>query len=202
MPSQAFRPNSLHRIGFRPRRHIELAERDRPVLHSRHRSAIAEDVRIDERNVHRHRADLAAIRVKVERIADLVSVMTGARPFPINQLDCNLRSFAHSTSLFKHRFVDVIVCANRHSTDEIKKELPAGERIVEGVVRVLARDTQRLDEITKAVMVESRHHLFRKGDRIAQMVVAKVEYATFVETDNVKAIGEDRGGGFGSSGVN
>lgn len=42
----------------------------------------------------------------------------------------------------------------------------------------------------------------RKGDRIAQMVVAKVEYATFVETDNVKAIGEDRGGGFGSSGVN
>ena len=42
----------------------------------------------------------------------------------------------------------------------------------------------------------------RKGDRIAQMVVAKVEYASFVETDNVKAIGEDRGGGFGSSGVN
>ena len=43
---------------------------------------------------------------------------------------------------------------------------------------------------------------YRKGDRIAQMVVAKVEYATFVETDNVKSIGEDRGGGFGSSGVN
>ena len=42
----------------------------------------------------------------------------------------------------------------------------------------------------------------RKGDRIAQMVVAKVEYASFKETDNVKAIGEDRGGGFGSSGVN
>jgi len=42
----------------------------------------------------------------------------------------------------------------------------------------------------------------RKGDRIAQMVVAKVEYASFKETDNVKEIGEDRGGGFGSSGVN
>ena len=42
----------------------------------------------------------------------------------------------------------------------------------------------------------------RKGDRIAQMVVAKVEYCKFIETDNVKAIGEDRGGGFGSSGVN
>lgn len=42
----------------------------------------------------------------------------------------------------------------------------------------------------------------RKGDRIAQMVVAKVEYCNFVETENVKDIGEDRGGGFGSSGVN
>ena len=42
----------------------------------------------------------------------------------------------------------------------------------------------------------------RKGDRIAQMVVAKVEYCSFKETDNVKAIGQDRGGGFGSSGVN
>ncbi len=42
----------------------------------------------------------------------------------------------------------------------------------------------------------------RKGDRIAQMVVAKVEYCNFIETDNVKGIGEDRGGGFGSSGVN
>ena len=44
--------------------------------------------------------------------------------------------------------------------------------------------------------------VINNGDRIAQMVVAKVEYCNFVETDNVKAIGEDRGGGFGSSGVN
>lgn len=41
----------------------------------------------------------------------------------------------------------------------------------------------------------------RKGDRIAQMVVAKVEYCSLVPSDDVKAIGEDRGGGFGSSGV-
>ena len=47
-----------------------------------------------------------------------------------------------------------------------------------------------------------RIYKIRKGDRIAQMVVAKVEYCSFKETDNVKAIGQDRGGGFGSSGVN
>ena len=41
----------------------------------------------------------------------------------------------------------------------------------------------------------------RKGDRIAQMVVNKVEYADIEFVDNVKAIGEDRGGGFGHSGI-
>ena len=41
----------------------------------------------------------------------------------------------------------------------------------------------------------------QKGDRIAQMVVNKVEYADIEFVDNVKAIGEDRGGGFGHSGI-
>ena len=44
-------------------------------------------------------------------------------------------------------------------------------------------------------------YLIRKGDRIAQMVVNKVEYADIEFVDNVKAIGEDRGGGFGHSGI-
>ncbi|MCR4689674.1 MAG: dUTP diphosphatase [Saccharofermentans sp.] len=40
-----------------------------------------------------------------------------------------------------------------------------------------------------------------KGDRIAQMVIAKVEYCSFDEVETLDGIGEDRGGGFGSSGV-
>lgn len=44
-------------------------------------------------------------------------------------------------------------------------------------------------------------YLIRKGDRIAQMVVNKVEYADIEFVDNVKEIGEDRGGGFGHSGI-
>ena len=39
------------------------------------------------------------------------------------------------------------------------------------------------------------------GDRIAQMVIAKVEECTFKECGDVSAIGENRGGGFGSSGI-
>ena len=41
----------------------------------------------------------------------------------------------------------------------------------------------------------------RKGDRIAQMVVARYEEAGFLITDSVENIGVDREGGFGSTGV-
>ena len=44
-------------------------------------------------------------------------------------------------------------------------------------------------------------YLIRKGDRIAQMVMAKVEYAALNVVDSVADIGSNRGGGFGSSGV-
>jgi len=40
-----------------------------------------------------------------------------------------------------------------------------------------------------------------KGDRVAQMVFAKVEYCSPVVVDSVAGIGENRGGGFGSTGV-
>ena len=41
----------------------------------------------------------------------------------------------------------------------------------------------------------------KPGDRIAQLVFAKYEKAEFVTVENVKAIEGDRGGGFGSTGV-
>lgn len=40
----------------------------------------------------------------------------------------------------------------------------------------------------------------KKGDRIAQIVLNEVPKINFIPTDNVKLIGEDRGGGFGSTG--
>lgn len=41
----------------------------------------------------------------------------------------------------------------------------------------------------------------RKGDRIAQIVLQAVPRMQFSVVDSVRDIGEDRGGGFGSSGV-
>lgn len=40
-----------------------------------------------------------------------------------------------------------------------------------------------------------------KGEKFAQLVLAEVPKACFFEVDNVGEIGEDRGGGFGSTGV-
>jgi dUTP pyrophosphatase len=40
---------------------------------------------------------------------------------------------------------------------------------------------------------------FKKGDKLAQIVVQPVYRARFVTTEDVKSIGEDRGGGFGHS---
>lgn len=41
----------------------------------------------------------------------------------------------------------------------------------------------------------------RKGDRIAQFVLNEVPVIKWIPTDNVKEIGFDRQGGFGSSGI-
>ncbi|MFA6780365.1 MAG: hypothetical protein WCU80_11400, partial [Paludibacteraceae bacterium] len=40
-----------------------------------------------------------------------------------------------------------------------------------------------------------------KGEKFAQLVLNEVPKVTFYETDNIGEIGEDRGGGFGSTGL-
>lgn len=44
------------------------------------------------------------------------------------------------------------------------------------------------------------HYLIRKGDRIAQLVLAEVPHMKLVVISTVAKIGDDRGGGFGSTG--
>ena len=40
-----------------------------------------------------------------------------------------------------------------------------------------------------------------KGEKFAQLVLAEVPKASFYEVDDVSQIGEERGGGFGSTGL-
>jgi len=44
-------------------------------------------------------------------------------------------------------------------------------------------------------------YLINKGDRIAQIILQRVPSIKFIEVENIKDIGIDRNGGFGSSGV-
>ena len=44
-------------------------------------------------------------------------------------------------------------------------------------------------------------YIINKGDRIAQLVFAKIAHAELEIVDDVKLIGDNRGGGFGSTGV-
>ena len=65
-------------------------------------------------------------------------------------------------------------------------------------------DANEGTEASYTIDVKNNPHgayLIRKGDRIAQMVIAKVATANFAEVPSVKEIGNDRGGGFGSTGT-
>lgn len=44
-------------------------------------------------------------------------------------------------------------------------------------------------------------YIIKKGDRIAQIVLQAVPKMFFTKVDSVKEIGTDRGGGFGSTGI-
>ena len=56
-----------------------------------------------------------------------------------------------------------------------------------------------LDLTTKGNVPGS--YLIRQGDRIAQIVLQKVPAINWIEVESVDDIGQDRGGGFGSSGI-
>lgn len=45
------------------------------------------------------------------------------------------------------------------------------------------------------------YYLISKGDRIAQLVLCKIYKANFEKVDDVSIIGNDRGGGYGHSGM-
>ena len=63
-------------------------------------------------------------------------------------------------------------------------------------------DTDYKDEI--GIIVDNfsnEDYEIKAGDRIAQFVLERNYQANFVETDNVRQYGEDRGGGFGHTGV-
>lgn len=64
-------------------------------------------------------------------------------------------------------------------------------------------DSSYRDEVGIIVTNTSLNESFKikKGDRIAQLVLCKFEMVEFEKIDDITSIGENRGGGFGSSGI-
>ncbi|HEX9058730.1 MAG TPA: aminotransferase [Clostridia bacterium] len=69
-----------------------------------------------------------------------------------------------------------------------------------------AKEICGLSVLEEKIYIDSNNNPYgtiyiKKGERIAQMVFAKYERADFIPHNNPREIGEDRGGGFGHSGV-
>lgn len=77
--------------------------------------------------------------------------------------------------------------------------------IVENIEPAIKDITYDFDENGKPVLTSILHgqsYTISKGERFAQMRLVEVPTVNFFQVENVEGIGDDRGGGFGSSGVN
>ena len=75
--------------------------------------------------------------------------------------------------------------------------------IIENIEPAIKDITYEFDENGKPVLTSILHgqsYTISKGERFAQMRLVEVPTASFFQVENVAGIGDDRGGGFGSSG--
>ena len=57
------------------------------------------------------------------------------------------------------------------------------------------------NEIHIKSILYGQSHTISKGEKFAQLVLAEVPKVSWLQVDSVLKIGEDRGGGFGSTGL-
>lgn len=77
--------------------------------------------------------------------------------------------------------------------------------IVENIEPPIKDITYKFDEQGQPILTSVLHgqsYTISKGDRFAQMRLVEVPTARFFQVESVNGIGDDRGGGFGSSGKN
>ena len=77
--------------------------------------------------------------------------------------------------------------------------------IIENIEPPIKDITYEFDENGKPVLTSVLHgqsYTISKGERFAQMRLVEVPTANFFQVESVAGIGDDRGGGFGSSGTN
>ena len=76
--------------------------------------------------------------------------------------------------------------------------------IIENIEPAIKDITYEFDDSGRPILTSVLHgksYTISKGERFAQMRLVEVPTASFFQVDSVAGIGDDRGGGFGSSGV-
>lgn len=76
--------------------------------------------------------------------------------------------------------------------------------IIENVEPPIRNITYNSDEFNKPIITSIEHgrsYYIGKGEKFAQLVLSEVPTVSFYQVDSVDNIGENRGGGFGSTGV-
>lgn len=89
--------------------HVRTAEQHRAVFLRRKRSSVAQNINVRKCHMHRHRAQLAAFRIKVKGITNFMPVMTATCSLLIHQCDPNFW-FHHMKHLFQQYFMVTIIC--------------------------------------------------------------------------------------------
>ena len=77
--------------------------------------------------------------------------------------------------------------------------------IVENIEPPIKDITYKFDDSGRPILTSVLHgksYSISKGERFAQMRLVEVPTANFFQVESVEGIGDDRGGGFGSSGTN
>ena len=77
--------------------------------------------------------------------------------------------------------------------------------IVENIEPPIKDITYEFDDNNRPILTSVLHgqsYTISKGERFAQMRLVEVPTANFYQVESVEGIGDDRGGGFGSSGTN
>lgn len=77
--------------------------------------------------------------------------------------------------------------------------------IIENIEPPIKDITYEFDDSGRPILTSVLHgqsYTISKGERFAQMRLVEVPTANFFQVENVDGIGDDRGGGFGSSGTN
>ena len=76
--------------------------------------------------------------------------------------------------------------------------------IIENIESPIKDITYEFDSEGKPIITSIEHgrpYYIGKGEKFAQLVLSEVPTASFYQVDSVDNIGENRGGGFGSTGV-